>query len=115
MAIVQIDVNRITDWDSFHDVFAETFGFPKYYGRNMNAWIDCMTYLNDPEGSDSAFQCEKNKIVFLDLVGMHDLKKRNPEIYDALIESSAFVNYRRIDVGENPVLGLSFWATDPRK
>ncbi len=35
---VRIDTNRIVDWNSFHDVFAEAFGFPDFYGRNMNAW-----------------------------------------------------------------------------
>jgi RNAse (barnase) inhibitor barstar len=46
---VQIAGSKITDWDSFHDLFAEVFGFPGFYGRNMNAWNDCMTYLAVPE------------------------------------------------------------------
>ncbi|MDZ4753789.1 MAG: barstar family protein [Phycisphaerae bacterium] len=29
--------------------FAETFGFPGFYGRNMNAWNDCMTFLDGPD------------------------------------------------------------------
>jgi hypothetical protein len=41
--IVRIDTRLITDWASFHDVFARSFGFPDYYGRNMDAWNDCMT------------------------------------------------------------------------
>ena len=52
MTVVRLDCDRITDWDSFHAVFAEVFGFPNFYGRNMNAWIDCMTYLDDPEWDD---------------------------------------------------------------
>ena len=49
MPIVRIDASRITSWDTFHDVFAKDFGFPDFYGRNMDAWIDCMTCLDDPE------------------------------------------------------------------
>ena len=49
MTRVAIDTRRVIDWDSFHNEFAEVFGFPRFYGRNMNAWIDCMTYLDDPE------------------------------------------------------------------
>ncbi len=37
MGVVTIDTRRITDWETFHDVFAEVFGFPEFYGRNMEA------------------------------------------------------------------------------
>jgi len=46
---VQIDGSKIKNWDSFHDLFAEVLGFPGFYGRNMDAWNDCMTYLAVPE------------------------------------------------------------------
>ncbi|MCA9610738.1 MAG: barstar family protein [Myxococcales bacterium] len=35
--IVAIPTRRIVDWDTFHDVFAEAFGFPGFYGRNLDA------------------------------------------------------------------------------
>src|SRR5688572_7987636 len=41
--VIKIDTQRITDWKSFHNLFAEVFGFPGFYGRNMDAWIDCMS------------------------------------------------------------------------
>jgi RNAse (barnase) inhibitor barstar len=28
---------------SFHEAFASALGFPSWYGRNMDAWIDCMS------------------------------------------------------------------------
>jgi RNAse (barnase) inhibitor barstar len=34
--LVSIPTLRISDWDSFHSVFAEVFGFPDFYGRNMD-------------------------------------------------------------------------------
>lgn len=48
MTVVKLDTRPITDWLTFHTVFAKSFGFPGFYGRNMNAWIDCMTSLDDP-------------------------------------------------------------------
>lgn len=36
---VTVPVEKITAWPSFHDVFQETLGFPKLYGRNRDAWI----------------------------------------------------------------------------
>jgi hypothetical protein len=41
--VVRIDGTFIVDWNTFHQVCAETFGFPSFYGMNMNAWIDCMS------------------------------------------------------------------------
>ena len=68
-----------------------------------------MTYLNDPEGSDTAIQAKPGEIVVLHLEHVVDFKKRCPEIYDAIVDCSAFVNYRQIQCGDDPVLALSFF------
>ncbi|WP_240996800.1 barstar family protein [Pseudomonas viridiflava] len=36
--MAQVDANLISDWQTFHNVFAEQFGFPIFYDRNMDAW-----------------------------------------------------------------------------
>ncbi len=43
--VVEIDARALVSRDKFHATFAETFGFFEGYGRNMDAWIDCMGYL----------------------------------------------------------------------
>jgi RNAse (barnase) inhibitor barstar len=48
MPLVRIDGTRLQSWDAFHSAFASAFGFPDFYGRNMDAWIDCMTSLDSP-------------------------------------------------------------------
>jgi hypothetical protein len=108
MQIVVVDTRRITDWNSFHDVFAEAFGFPSYYGRNMNAWIDCMTYLNDPQGSDTTIHAKQGEVVTLQVEHAGEFAKRFPELYAALIECSAFVNYRLVEQGHPPTLALAW-------
>ncbi|KPN91352.1 barstar family protein [Pseudomonas nunensis] len=40
LTMVRVDANLITDWQTFHSVFAEEFGFPGFYGRNMDAWVN---------------------------------------------------------------------------
>ncbi|MDM3871678.1 barstar family protein [Porticoccus sp. W117] len=40
---VTIDGSNIRDWDSFHNEFQEKMGFFDGYGRNLDAWLDCMT------------------------------------------------------------------------
>ncbi len=107
---VQIDGSKITSWDSFHEQFSETLGFPGFYGRNMNAWNDCMTSLDAPEDGLSSIHVASGDVLVICVSGAGEFKKRCPEIYDALVECSAFVNYRRIEKGAPAVLALSFYA-----
>lgn len=107
---IQIDGGKITDWDSFHTYFCKTLGFPDFYGRNMNAWNDCMTYLDDPEAGMTSVHVSPGNILVLCISEAANLKKKCPDIYDALIECSAFVNWRKIEKGESAVLALSFYA-----
>ncbi len=113
--VVEIDTTRIDSWDSFHDVFAELLGFPGFYGRNMDAWIDCMTSIDDPKSGLTRLHVSKGGVVVLSLADATGLATRCPEIYDAIVECSAFVNYRRLQVGEPPVLVLSFLGKTTRR
>ena len=60
---VSIDCAIIHDCNSFHDEFARVFGFPSFYGRNMNAWIDCMTSLDEPEDGMTSIHAPDRKSV----------------------------------------------------
>lgn len=75
----------------------------------MDAWIDCLTSLDTPEGGLSTVHAPVGDVMVLELPGVLALATRCPEIYSALIECSAFVNYRRIEIGCDPVLCLSFF------
>lgn len=97
MKKVKIDAQGIKDWDSFHDVFSQTFNFPAYHGRNMDAWIDCMDDIT-------------SEITLIDLGDCRTLKENYPEIVEAINECAAFINYRRIEAGENPALIISMLA-----
>lgn len=110
--IVRIDARRITGWDSFHDVFAEALGFPDFYGRNMSAWIDCLTYADDPGSAMTTVHAPPGGVVTIHLDDARDFPRRCPEPYAALVESAAFVNWRRIEMGQPAVLALSF-AVEP--
>jgi Barstar (barnase inhibitor) len=109
MTLVKVDTRRITNWDTFHKVFAETFGFPDFYGHNMNAWIDCMTCLDDPDAKMTSVHAEPGGVVVIELEHFDDFALRCPDLYAAVVECSAFVNWRRIDTGQPAVLALSFY------
>lgn len=98
-------MSQITDWDSFHDTFAHLLGFPDFYGRNMDAWIDCLTYEDD---GMTAYPLQAGDVLTLQLSNCREFRARCSEIYQALIDSAAFVNWRRIELGDPPILALSY-------
>jgi hypothetical protein len=112
MPIVRVPLNRINDWDSFHTVFAEVLGFPAFYGRNMNAWIDCLTSADHPEQGMTTVVAGDGDVVTLQLDGIAEFARRCPEQYDALIQDAGFVNWSRVKMGERPILALSFRYRD---
>jgi len=99
----RIETKLIADSTTFHSLFAETMGFPEFYGRKMNAWIDCLTCMND---GMTRFNLAPGELLHLEVADSKDFAQRLPEIFQAFIECTAFVNSRRIDAGEEPVLAL---------
>lgn len=107
MATIRLDTSRISDWNSFHTTCRETFGFPDFYGMNMNAWIDCLTYLDEGDGM-SRFHLAASETLSIEVTGTKSFNSRVPEIFDALVECSAFVNQRYLAAGKSPLLSLVF-------
>jgi hypothetical protein len=107
---VRIDGNRITDWVSFHAVFSESFGFPGFYGCNMNAWIDCMSYLDDPDSGMSKIHVAPGETLAVVVENASSLKFRCPEQLQALMECAAVVNWRAAERNCPPLVALAFDA-----
>jgi hypothetical protein len=107
MPVVEIPTPMISDWETFHDVFAAALGFPEFYGRNMNAWIDCLTYADEDDGM-RAVVVPPEDVLTLQLAEATEFATRCPEQYAAVVECTAFVNWRRIEAGQRPIVALSF-------
>ncbi len=108
MPVARIPLREIRDWESFHDVFQRVLGFPDFYGRNMNAWIDCLTYIDEGDGMiASDLEVGDGDVLVLELLDAKDFSNRCPELFTALIECAAFVNWRRMDTGDRAILALS--------
>ena len=102
---VEIDCVAIRDWESFHDVFARAFGFPGWYGRNLNAWIDCMSSLDEDGMSD--FKVFPGEIVLLELKNASELKRIAPDILTETLEMVAFCNWRRTKQDDSHLIVVS--------
>ncbi|WP_298899645.1 barstar family protein [uncultured Psychroserpens sp.] len=96
MITFKINGRKLKDWKSFHSEFKSELKFPDYYGENMDAWIDCVDELTD-------------KPTLLKIENEKHLKENAPHLLNAILECGAFVNYRKIEIGENPNLLI---ATD---
>jgi hypothetical protein len=109
MKTIVINAAKLSNWNNFHSYFKRTFGFPEFYGRNMAAWVDCLTSLDEPNhGMTTKITLNKGELIVFRLLNVEGLKKSSSDIYEALIECSAFVNRRRMEVGDMPLIVLSF-------
>ena len=99
MATLHIDARRIVDSASFHQTLAEACRFPKTYGKNLDALVDCLGDLKSTTG----------QITTLAVDHIDDLITKHLDLYLALVEAVAFVNWRRLAKGEPPLLTLA-WA-----
>lgn len=105
MASVVLPADEINDWESFHGTCKTVFGFPDFYGANMNAWIDCLSYLRDGDGM-SRFALGSDEYLDIEIPHAEAFRERAREVFDALIDCTAFVNRRYTDIGELPVIRL---------
>lgn len=90
---VEIDLGRVSDAASFHAEFGRVMGFPDFYGKNMNAWEDCMGDLSAPgQPGMTRVEVPRGEDLLLVLKGAADLAKRKPDIWFSLLDSTASVN-----------------------
>lgn len=109
---VLIPTSRIQTWDDFHDAFSEAFGFPGYYARNMDAWIDCMSCVDDPSQGMTTIKPPSRGVIWIKFDEPDStFRARCPEIYKAFTDCLSFVNRRSEEAGRPPALGFKQWAT----
>ncbi|WP_034295338.1 barstar family protein [Herbaspirillum sp. RV1423] len=106
MPTARLNGELIADWDSFHDECAKVFGFPDFYGRNMNAWVDCLSYLRDDDGM-SKFVLKDNEVLTIEVQHSEKLRATAPDILEELQFCVAMINERCADYEEAATLRLA--------
>jgi hypothetical protein len=104
---VALKAEEIGDWDAFHTVCQRALGFPSDYGRTMTAWIGHMSSLRSGAGQVGV-QLPPGEMLELEVVGVHLLRERVPDLVEALVDATAVVNRRFIEDGEAPTIALIF-------
>ena len=111
MPVIVIPTGEINDWETFHTVFQRELGFPEFYGRNMDAWIDCLLSVDEPDGGMVADKVivSDNDVLTLELDDASRFASRCPEQYAAVLECAASVNWSRNNMmGRRSIIALSF-------
>ncbi len=109
-SIVLIEGKAIHDWPSFHDEFAAKIGFPSFYGGNGDAWIDCMTNVDDVNSGLSSVTVGQGGLLTLQILDASSWIKACPDVWAGFQEMAAFVNWRRLEQGDGAVLALSYYV-----
>ena len=99
MAYASLLMNQISSWDDFHEASRKAFGFPDFYGRNNNAWIDCLSYLDQDDGM-SAFSLGRDETLEVLLADYSEFSDRHPEIALGITQLFASVNARYSERGD---------------
>lgn len=105
MAVVRIDSKTIYDWDSFHTTCKVAFGFPDFYGMNLNAFIDCLSYFDEGDGI-SNIVLDPNEILHIEVLESHDFKSRLPDVFEGFADSVDFINRRFVEDGKKEKIDL---------
>ena len=105
--IIRIDARRLSDSAGLHAALNEAFGFPKEYGNNLDALVDCLTHLDDPKTRMSRVQLTPGQVALLVLDHADNKGKQGP-LFRSLVDAIAFVNWRRLAKGQPPVLALAY-------
>jgi len=90
MAELDVPVDAITDWDTFHTVMAEALGFEAYYGRNSGAFQDSLWSI--AHTADGAPPRTLGESVTLNLGNVDAFRARCPDQFRFLVDSAAWVN-----------------------
>ncbi len=104
---IVLATDQILDWESFHYSCKEAFGFPDFYGKNMNAWIDCLSYVDEDDGM-SRLDLSRGDVLNIVVENSAAFKQRVPDVFDALVDCTEFVNQRYKDRDSTTQLALIF-------
>jgi Barstar (barnase inhibitor) len=103
MPRIVLPTHEIRNEKTFHAVSRRVFGFPDFYANTMDAWVDCLSCLDDPAADMSAFTLAPGELLVIVVPGSAELKD---EVFTALIDGSIAVNTRFAERGKPPVVAL---------
>jgi RNAse (barnase) inhibitor barstar len=109
---VRLNGSAIHDHASLHRECQRVLGFPDFYGQNWNAWIDCMSDIDDPSAGMSTIHVGEGERLEIELTETTKLWQRCPDVVQALAECTAAVNERFVSSGRGTRICLTFLESE---
>lgn len=94
---IEIDGLDLVEQESFHSAFQKEMGLFKEYGRNMNAWYDCMSdmYSNGEYKSLSKFDLNYGDVFTIVIIRADEFIDRASQYYLLMSEFISSINSDR--------------------
>ncbi|MEM7640945.1 MAG: barstar family protein [Pseudomonadota bacterium] len=89
---VDLDGRTMTSQDGFHKAFADGLGFPDFYGRNMDAWLDCMSCIDAPESGMSDVFIPSGGLLVIRIRNAEIMRKADPDLWKEMQECVEYAN-----------------------
>jgi hypothetical protein len=106
--LIRIDARRFTDSVGMHAALSEALGLGPEYGKNLDALVDVLTDLDHPRTRSSRLQVFPGQVVLLVLEHVQGLGKEARAQCQALLDAAAFVNWRRLEKEQPPVVAIAY-------
>ncbi|MFB9056655.1 barstar family protein [Mariniflexile ostreae] len=103
---IELDFNKIHDVSDMHLMIKKEFGFPDFYGNNINSLIDCWGSMRFPEEGMSELVLEPDEYIVLML---HSFSKTNMIIINNLLIAIEEINNREKNRGRAAMIKLSLY------
>ncbi|MFZ4545641.1 MAG: barstar family protein [Saprospiraceae bacterium] len=101
---LEIDFSNVKDLGSMHQLLKEKFGFPDFYGQNVNALIDCWTSLKNPAGGMTKINIGLDEVLNL---RVRALPFENLLVLNNFLIAVQSVNERYEELGFPPAITLT--------
>ena len=106
--LIRIDARRLTSAAGLHAALDEAFGFAPGYGKNLDALVDCLTHLDNPTAGMSRVHVHPGHVALLIIEHTQGHSEPTAAQVRSLVDAVAFVNWRRLEKGQPPVLALAY-------
>ncbi|ASM02270.1 hypothetical protein BMF90_18065 [Serratia sp. OLHL2] len=100
---VKIDFAKIKTLDDFYTELSGLFGFPDFFGRNINALIDCFFSLRYPQDEMTKIHVAASEYLLMEL---HHFSLASEEIKETLIFTIENVSLKCKEKGQEPSIVL---------
>jgi RNAse (barnase) inhibitor barstar len=107
-----IEGSAFADAERFHDEMAFKLGLPSWYGRNLDALLDCLSSIGDPQNNLCRhWEWREEKRLVLRILGL-SIDNVDVAVAAAFVQTVADVNERLEQDGATNRIWIEYTSAD---